>query len=340
LASLTHHAAADRAASARTHAILRVGCGVTLAFVFCETFGYYPTFLAPMLAATLLASLPGPLPLKAGIALILIQAGGAFAAFALSSLLRGTPIVLFGAIGLIIFMSFAMIARGRGFLPLLLVLISFATIPVVTMVSPQQGAMLPMAFARGMAVAVAVVSLMNVLWPERLPKDPPPAAADVAAPVRVALAGTAIVMPLMLLYLMYGLTDALPVIIATVMLVVNFDRKRGAAQGLAMMVGNFVGGMVALICFALLKMAPSLLSLTLISLVMSLLFAQRMQSGGPRAGVLLITLNQALVMFSLSLVPGPSSPGLWASRLLQFAIACAFAIGMMNLVLPSAASRR
>jgi hypothetical protein len=329
----------DLSIGEQAHAVLRIGVGVSAAFVIAEAFGWYPTFLPAILAGTLLASLPGALPPKAGFALVSIQSGAAFAAFALASLLRDTPIVLFGAIALVIFVSFATIARGRGFLPLLLVLISFSTIPIVTMVSPDQAGSLPKAFSRSMAVAVVIIWIVYHLWPKVACKTPTPAAATLAAPVAMASVGTAIVLPLMLVYLMYGITDALPVLITTIVLVVNFDPRRGAAQGVAMMVGNFVGGMVALLCYVLLQVAPSLGALALITLVMAMLFARYMQRGGPGAAVGLITFNQTLIMFSLALVPGPSSPGLWASRLLQFAIACTFAVGMMILLFPSRADR-
>ena len=340
MAAQSRTASLEISTSARTHAILRFASGVTASFVTSEAFGWYPTFLPAVLAASLLASLPGPLPIKAGLALVVVQSTAGFGAFALSSLLRDTPIMLFGAIGLVIFISFATLARGRGFLPILLVLIAFSTIPIVTMVSPQQAAALPMAFTRGMAVAVVAVWLAHASWPAAPKRDVAAGKSSLAAPLAMALAGTAIVLPLMLLYLMYGLTDALPVLITTVLLVVNFDPKRGAAQGLAMMIGNFIGGIIALLCVALLQVAPSLGTLTLISLVMALLFAQYMDRGGAGAAVGLVTFNQTIIMFSLSLVPGPSSPGLWASRLLQFGIACAFATGMMMLILPRVALRR
>jgi hypothetical protein len=326
-------------AAAHMHAILRFGCGVTTALLIAEAFGWYPTFLPAILTATLLASLPSALPVKAGTVLVLVQTGGAFAAFAISSLLSDTPFVLFGTIGLIIFLSFATIARGRGFLPVLLVLICFSTIPIVAMVSAQQAEALPFSFARAMAIAVAVVWLSHALWPRLVAKGPAAATSNFASPIRMALAGTAIVLPLMLLYLMFGLTDALPVLITTVVLVVNFDQNRGAVQGLAMMIGNFFGGMIALLCYALLRIAPSLAALTFITFIMTVLFAQRMERGGPGATVGLITLNQAIIMFSLSLMPGSSNAGIWASRLLQFGIACAFAIGMMILLLPRGTAR-
>ena len=328
-----------RTASVEKQAILRLAFAVTSALVIGEWFGWHPTFLAPILTATLVASLPGPLPIKAGILLILVQAGGAYAAFALSSLLRDAPLVLFGSIGVIIFICFSLIASGRAFLPLLLVLICFSTIPVVTMVSPEQGGALPLAFVRGMVLTVAIMSLAYALWPRTALKASAAPAPSLAAPLAVAVAGTAIVLPLMLIFLMYGLTDALPVLITTVVIVLNFDPKRGLSQSLAMMVGNFIGGTIAVSCYAVLQIAPSLTSLTLITLVMTMLFARGIHRGGARAAVALVTLNQTIVMLSLSLMPA-SSPGIWLSRLLEFAIACTFAISMMMLLLPRADAQR
>lgn len=320
---------------ARNHAILRFACGVTAAFVISEYFGWYPTFLAPILTATLVASLPTGLSIRAGLGLIAIQSAGALAAFLLSSLLRETPIVLFGAVGLVVFLSFSVIAQGRAFLPLLLVLVCFSTIPVVTMTMPQQAGGLPEAFARGMIVSVVIIWLVQATWPTIIPKEAAGSALTGINPVRLAIAGAAIVLPLMLVYLMYGITDALPVLITTVVLVVNFDPARGAVQGLAMILANLIGGMVAITCHALLGVAPSLLTLGCMVFAVGLVFARRIEDGGPAGPVALITFNQAMIILSLGLVPGPSSPGIWAARVLQFAIAYAFAVGMMYLLLPA-----
>jgi hypothetical protein len=324
----------DPAALARLHGVLRFAAGGTAALVICEAMGWYPTFLAPLLAAVLLANLPSGLPFKVGVVLILVQAAGAYAAFILSSLMHGTPVILFGAISLILLLCFANLAQGRGFLPILLVLISFSTIPIVTMIAPQQAGALPLAFTRGMAVAVMVTWLVHAVWPKVASAVPPSPPTASAYPVAMALTGIAIVLPLMLVYLMYGITDALPVLITTVVLVINFDPKRSATQGLVMMIANFLGGMVALLAYVLLQVAPSLLTLTLITFLVALFFGVRVERGGPRGAVGLITFNQSMVLFSLALAPGGSSAGLWGTRLLQFGIACIFAVGMMSLLWP------
>ena len=323
-----------RADQARLHVILRFSGGTAGAFVLCEAMGWYPSFLAPLLAGVLLANLPVAPPFKLGIGLVVIQGLGAYAAYLLTALLHETPVVLFGAIGLILLYCFSHLAKGRGFLPILLVLIAFSTVPIVTMMAPQQAGSLAFAFARGMAVAVAAVWIVHAVWPKLAPPAPPPAKAVSDYPTAMAVTGTAIVMPLMLAYLMYGITDALPVLITTVVLVINFDPKRSAVQGAAMMFGNIVGGLVAFVSYSLLQIAPSLTGLALIAFLVALLFAVPVERGGPAGAVGLVTFNQAIVLFSLDLAPGGSNAGLWLTRVVQFGIACTFAVGMMSLLFP------
>ena len=325
---------ADERAQAQLHTILRFAAGTAGVLVLSEAMGWYPTFLAPLLAGVLLANLPVAPPFKVGVVLVAVQAVGAYSAYILTSLLHQTPVVLFGAIALLLLLCFANLVQGRGFLPILLVLISFSTIPIVTMIAPQQAGPLPYAFTLGMATAVMAVWVVHAIWPKVLPPEPKAAQGGFDLPMARALTGVAIVMPLMLVYLMYGITDALPVLITTVVLVINFDPKRGAMQGGAMMLGNFIGGLVAITSYVLLQVAPSLLALALISFLVALLFAIRIERGGPGGVVGLITFNQAVVLFSLSLMPGGSSPHLWLTRLVQFGIACTFAVGMMSLLFP------
>jgi len=324
----------DPAAEARIHAILRFAATTSATFVLSEVEGWYPTFLAPLLAGVLLANLPVAPPPKLGITLVAVQAGGAYAAYILTSLLLQGPMVLFATFSLILFVCFARLAQGRSFLPILLVLISFSTIPIVTLMAPQQAGALPLAFTRAMALAVLGIWLSHAIWPKLSPPEPSSAQPAHDYPVALALTGVAIVLPLMLVYLMYGITDALPLLITTIVLVINFDPRRSATQGMAMMIGNVLGGAVALLACAVLQTAPSLMMLAVISFLVALIFAVRIERGGPGGAVGLVTFNQAMVIFSLSLTPGGSSAGLWMTRVLQFGIACTFAIGMMSWLFP------
>ncbi len=323
----------EERSDATWHATLRFAVGVTASFVLCEALRWTPTFLAPVLTAVLLANLPMRPPMKVAMALIITMAGAALFAFALASLLRGTPIVLFGMIALCIFIAFHAMAQGKARLPALLLLICLATIPVVVMIAPAQAGVLPAALIRSTMLALLVIGIVYGPWPRVMAPGPAPAAAPGAAtPLALALVSTAIVVPLMLVYLLFGLADALPVTVATVMLVANFDLQRSRLHALGMVIGNLTGGVLGLLVYGLLLTTPMLPFLALLLFAVLLGFGQRIVAGGPVAAVALIACNTMLIILGSAIASGPGSLTLWLARLAQFVLAGIFAVGMMSLL--------
>ncbi|MFL6593756.1 MAG: DUF2955 domain-containing protein [Luteimonas sp.] len=326
---------AAAAGAATRHATLRFATGVMIAFVLCEAMQWLPSFLGPLLTVALLANLPMRPPLKMSCALIVMMALAAMFAFVLASFLRYTPTVLFGEIALTMFIAFHAIASGRSSLPFMLLLICVATIPVIVMIAPAQAGAFPMAMVRGMAVAVLVIAIVYVPWAIAPPSMPAPQARSAGVPpLTLALLSTGVMMPLVLAYLMLGLADALPVIITTVLLVINFDVRRGRAQATTMILGNLVGGVLALVLHAMLMVMPNLWVLSALLFVVLLGFGRRIVAGGPTAAVAVITCNSMLIILSLTLATGSGSASVWLTRLFQFVLAGAFAVGMMSLVSP------
>ncbi len=138
----------------------------------------------------------------------------------------------------------------------------------------------------------------------------------------------------MLVYLMFGLTDALPVLIGSMMIVANLDFRSGRRQAVALALGNAAGGIASLALFLLLVLNPSVVTLTLILLVAALAFGWRITAGDPMAAVVLVAFNAMMIVFSSSLVSDNGTFSIWVTRLTQFLIAGAFAIGMMALLWP------
>ena len=318
---------------ATLHATLRFAVGVTLAFVVGEAMQWSPSFLAPVLTAVLLTSVPMRPPLKMALGLMVVMTVTSLFAFAIASLLRGTPMVLFGLISLCVFLAFHTMLSGRPPLPALLLLICLATIPVVVMVAPAQAAILPLALIRSMAIALLTIWLVYVPWPLTPAQKPaPPAPANTPDPVAIALGGAAIVMPLMLVYLLFGLADVLPVMIATVMLVANFDLQRGRLHALGMIIGNFAGGLLGLLLHTVLLTTPTLPFLAGLLFVVLLGFGQRIATGGPPPAVALLACNAMLIILGTAISSDTSSLSLWLVRVLQFALAGGFALGTMSLI--------
>jgi hypothetical protein len=242
MATLPAPRTADPTDPARLHFVLRFSVATTASFIVCELMGWQPSALAPVLTGVLLASLPGSPPLKVGFALVLVMAICAWLAFFLTTFLSQVPHILFLVIGIIMFIAFAGLAQAKAQLPLTLLLICISVVPVVTLTISQFAGILPGMLVRGMILAVLFTWIGFAVWPLPSPKKPdPPAPPAESAPAAAAI-GTAIVLPLMLIYMLFGLTDAIPVLLTTVLLVAKIEEERGAASGLAKLLGNFLGG--------------------------------------------------------------------------------------------------
>ena len=328
--------AAASAETARRHFVLRFSFGTTAAFIICEWMGWQPSALAPVLTGVLLANLPVSPPPKVGLVLVIVMALSAWFAFILTALLNQTPHLLFGIIALVLFLIFAGLAQAKAQLPLTLLLICITVVPVVSLTLSQFAGVLPGLLVKAMALAVVFTWVAFAIWPLPSPKGPEPAAAPSENPVAAAAIGTAIVLPLMLVYMLFGLTDAIPVLLTTALLVAKIEEERSAAAAWAKLSGNFLGGFIAIAAFYVLAIAPSLATLTLITFIIGFGFALQIVKGGVRGGNALLAYNAAIIIFGLALLKGPANSGTWGSRVVQFAIACIFAVGMMALLMPRA----
>jgi hypothetical protein len=338
--ALTSRARTSSAEAAELHFQLRFSFGTTAAFIACEYMGWQPSVLAPVLTGVLIANLPVSPPFKVGLVLTFVMALCAWLAFLLTVWFNQMPHLLFGVIGLIMFLAFAGLAQATGQLPLTLLLICFTVVPVVTLTISEWAGMFPSILVRSMGLAVIFTWITFAIWPLPSPKSPDSGTPPLDNPALAAALGVAIVLPLMLIYLMFGLTDAIPVLLTTVLLVAKMEEERGAASGVAKLLGNFLGGFVAVVAYYLLKIAPSLTTLALVTFLIGAGFGSVIVKGGPRGGAALVAYNATMVIFGLALLKGPSNSGTWGSRVVQFAIACTFAVGMMMLLMPRLKSRQ
>jgi Protein of unknown function (DUF2955) len=321
---------------ARVHAVLRFAFGVTFAFVLAELAGWAPTFLPPVFVGVLLVNVPVRLPPKAGVGFVVLVSASALLALLLCAALRGAPLLLFGFIALVVFRALYALARGAPMLGPLMLMICVTAIPVISLQSPYVGGQFAYAMARAALVAVLVVWMVYLFWP----KVAPPKAAAKASPLPAALAlrsalmGTGILAPLMLAYLMFGFAEALPVMIATVMIVASLDLQRGRLQALGLVAANFAGGVASLALVLMLVVNPSLVTLALALLAASLVLGARIMRGDPKAALVMVAFNACLIVFSSSLGSDSGSLAVWLTRLTHFLIAGAFAVGMMALMWP------
>lgn len=323
----------DGAPDAILHNALRFAVAITASFVAGEVLQWTPTFLGAIFAAVLLGSIPFQPPLKMAVAAVLAMAAAATFVYLLASALRATPTILFGAVGLCLFLSFYAVVSGRQALPFIFLVICLTVIPVMELAAPTSGSVIAEALPRGVLVGMVAVKLVWMIWPQNIPHPASKTARVIEVPHLVrALISTAVVLPVILAYLLFGWADIMPVLVATVLIVLTFDPAAGRKEAWGRIIANFAGGLLGFVLHALLLTTPSVPFLALLLFLTLLGFAKYIQKGGTVGHNAVVANNAMLIILGNAIASGPSSLSLWLVRLAQFAIAGAFAVGMMEVL--------
>ena len=324
----------DPAEAAKLHYILRFATGTTLGFTVCEAMGWQPSALCAVLSGIMLAKLPIAPPFKVGLGLVLVMFLSAWICFALTMWLYQVPHILFGVIGIVLFLAFFGLAKAKAQLPLTLLLICLAIIPVVTLTLPDQASRMAEVLTRAMGLAVINTWVMHAIWPKIAIVPPAPPAEAALAPITTAAIGTFIVLPVMLVYWLFGLTDAMPVLLQVVLLVAKMEEERSKATAVAKLISNFLGGFAGLAAYLVLGIAPTLVTFALITFLLSVWFGVQISKGGTEGSNAELAFNATMIIFGIFILKGDMNAGAWTARIVQFFIGCAFAIGMMALFWP------
>jgi hypothetical protein len=319
-----------------SHTVLRFAFGVTLSFVVAEMMEWNPPYLAPVFTCVVLANIPVRPPIKVALGFSLVVGASAFLGVILAYAFRGAPHILFGICTLIIFRGIYALARGASKLGPLFIIICTAAIPVVALQSLVAAEAVAGVFAKGAMLAMFMAWVSWLVFPKALP---PRAAAKVVpltpeAALQSALLGTAILAPLVLVYQLFGLTGAVPVLVGTVMIVTTLDFRLGQKQAMLRVVANFCGGVSSVIALVLLGIHPSLAAFTLIVLASGLLFGMKISHGDYMAQMLTVACNGYLIVFGSTMHSDSGAFDVWLTRLTYFFLAGLFTIGMMALIWP------
>ena len=318
-------------ALARRDTVLRFALGVSFAFVMCEALNWLPSALAPILTGVLLANIPFRVPLKLGVVLVGAMAVESLFVCAVSVLLRDVPAALWVGVGILFFATFVSMLRGVNGVICMLMLICLAIIPVVAIASPANADLLPEKLIKAIFVAVLMNWAAHALFPRTLPPTPPPPKPPLSESVPIALAATCVVMPVMLLFLLYSPVQAMPVMIATVMLTSHFDVDHSRRDAYRRVAANMLGGSIGVCAYWVLLMGYSLVTLAILAFLVAFTIGALIVKGKTPSAVLVLANNGCFVIFSSSIAQGPATAGILIERLAYFSLAGLFVVGAMHL---------
>jgi hypothetical protein len=267
----------DSSRDPRAQRALRLACGTGLSLAASFGLALPIPFIAPMLAVFVLAAMNQPLPLKVAINLILALTLATGSGLLLTPLLGYAPLSGVMLIGLGLFLCFRYGQRGGSPLLVTFMVIGLTMISAAGTTAFALGLVVIEALVKGLAVALLMISVSHLLFPEPAsPPAPPPAANnDPLDAAWIALRGALVVLPAFLLALINP-AMYMPLIMQSVNLGQQACSIRARDAGRELLGSTLLGGLLAILLWGGLSLFPQLWMFFLWTLLFSLFIARRL----------------------------------------------------------------
>jgi hypothetical protein len=209
-------------------------------------------------------------------------------------------------------------------------LIAVLVIPLITITSPAIANVVAAGILVGATVTVLVVWLSYGLLP-----DPPQPPADMAASgpappelppaverFKTAAISTLVVMPVLVLFYAFKLQSALLILVFVGLLSSQPGFASNFKAGAALILGNVMGGVAAIVMYELLAMMPELYFMVLLTFLAGLVFGARLFSDKPTAKLWGMAFSTLLLVIGSTTASGSAEAGSKVyTRVLQIAVA-------------------
>ena len=303
----------------------RIAIAAAAGFTIGHLLGWDFPFLPPLIAVQLLSARRS-LDLKLAVGFVLLMAVGCTVSLFVALVFADRPLSLILMIGLMIFLEFLALARGKAAAGIFLMTTSF--VPLMAVSSLDLAYALVHDLIVGSILALLLIFLVHALFPER--SEPEQSAAPTvreSAPVAAALANTGVLMSLFVYFLGAGTPTSIIVIMVTAVTILQQSAVAGTALGL--IAGNIAGGVAATIAYLLISLLPSPAFLFLVVLFFGLVMAAKIASGGKLAPICSVGAATFLTVLGLGLSPLPQDSGtLFLARISTVILASLYAIGV------------
>ena len=331
---------AVEAPGVRTLRVLRYAVGSTVGMAIAMSFAWALSYLTPVLALSFLGT-PTPRPsLREGIGFLAIVVVSVLAGLTLARHALPYPAVYLPLVALILLRLFHWKESGGHPLVITWMMIALLAIPMIAMQSPGLARLVGLGLVFGAGVTVAIVWLVYGLFP-----DPPglfagqdaasattPALAAPGERRRNALLSTLVVFPLLVLFHLFEWTGGLLVLIFVALLSLQPAFAKSFKVGAAMILGNSIGGLAAILAYELLVMVPLFGMLLLLTLLAGLLFGKRLFSGDEKAALFGMAYSTLLLILGSTTTSDSAAGAKVYTRVAQIFVAVVYVVTAFGLV--------
>ena len=309
--------------------LVRYTVGSTLMMALAMGISWNMAFLTPVLALGFLAPGTSMPKFREGVSFIGIIAATTFAGFIFTRYLLDSTflfILLLALALLSIFYTKRLGAKAKVFM-----LISLLLLPMLGMQSMALAFVFTKTFILGAAITIVLVWVVYALFPDKsgpgaakADQVPPEAVPLPEARFRYALETLIIVFPVVLAFFFFQWSGGLIILIFIVLLSMqpSFNYKAGKA----MVIGNLLGGLFAIVAFELLVMVPQYLFFILMVLATAIFFSSRLFSSSPKAPLFGMGFSTFLLIMGQSISGTDDAGGKVWMRVIMIMIAVIYVV--------------
>ena len=315
---------------------LRYALGATVGMAIATGFAWELSYLVPVLTLSFLAAADTPMNLKTGVAFIAIVGVAVYLGWTLGLHVIPYPLVYIPLTGLILFRIFYLGHTGRSKLLVMWLLLAIAIIPLVRMLQPAIALFVAVGIFQNVivVVAISVAAFFFIREPEAEPgpaKPPPPKASPDDA-FRHALMSTVVVLPLLTVFYLFRMTGAVLILVFVAILSSQPAFSSSFRVGKALIIGNIIGGIISILFYQILVIAPVFSLMLLLTLAIGLVLGWRVFSGKPVGPVFGLAFSTTLLIIGSTTTSSGDAGSEVYSRILQITFAVVYVVTMFGLL--------
>jgi len=292
-------------ADVKSMRVLRFAFGVTTACALAYGIKWPLAFLMPVFTAMILA-MPLPKPsVKASLNNMMSTLKAFALGLAFSLFFLQYPIAYLIALGLVLFHLYYYLNRGGSFWFTLMSMIAILVLPMIA--NSNEG--LAVGFSAGFVysswLTIAMLWLAHFVFPDpdftHFPVKPKYSNAYSKVAAQLALKSTLVAFPIAAVFITYGLSDYLLVMVFSALFILKPDLAEGKEAGKNSLLSTFLGGAFACVFYWLIVAVPQFHFYLLLLFATALFFGRHIFSGTAMAKyyssgfiALLVIVNSAM----------------------------------------------
>lgn len=313
--------------------IIRYAFGAAIIFTTAMALNYTLAYLTPVLALGFLAPDSKAPTLKSSLLFLLMIAFSSFSGFAFTWLFLDYPLVF---IPLLILLLFHVYYTTRLPQMKMWFILSLLVIPMVSMETPVLGKTVAVNLFINALLAILLVTLVYFIFPQKSvspisEKKKQPGNKSEKQRFMQAIRQIIVVAPLIVLFFVFSWTGALLVLIFVSLLSMN-PAAASKKTGLALIIANLGGGLMAIAAFNLLTIVPELVFMTLLTLFTGLIFGVKLYERKPISPLFGTAFSTfLLILGNVTSFTGEAGEMVW-SRIIQLGVVVVYIVIAFYLV--------